>query len=354
MTATAVLPKTMKAAVLLEQRKPLDIWEVSLPAELGIGQVMVKLSFSGICGSQLGEIDGAKGPDRFLPHLLGHEGSGHVVAVGPGVETVKCDDAVVLHWRPSSGLQGKPPVYNCGDQKVNAGWVTTFNDYAVVSENRVTAIPSGSDMRVAALLGCAVTTGYGVIVRDAKLSIGESVVIYGAGGVGLNIVQAAALVSGWPIIAVDMHDSRLELAREFGATHLINASREDAKARIAEIMSGRELDCFIDNTGQPDIIEYGYSQVSARGRVILVGVPKAGSNISIHSLPLHFGKQIRGSQGGGAEPDEDIPRYMELHERGRVRLRELVTREVALDGINEAIAGMRDGSIAGRCLVAFD
>lgn len=354
MTANATLPKTMKAAVLIEQRKPLEMWDVALPAELGIGQVLVKLSYSGICGSQLGEIDGVKGPDRYLPHLLGHEGSGHVVAVGPGVETVRPDDAVVLHWRLSPGIQGKPPVYSHDGQQVNAGWVTTFNDYAVVSENRVTTVPSGSDMRVAALLGCAVTTGYGVIVRDAKLTIGESVVVYGAGGVGLNIVQAAALVSGWPIIAVDLHDNRLELAREFGATHLINASREDAQTRIAEILDGRPLDCFIDNTGRPDIIEYGYSRVSGTGRVILVGVPRAGNDITIHSLPMHFGKQVRGSQGGSAEPDQDIPRYMELHDRGRVRLRELVTREAPLDGVNEAIAGMRDGSIAGRCLITFD
>ncbi|MBF0332071.1 MAG: zinc-binding dehydrogenase [Alphaproteobacteria bacterium] len=346
------IPRDMKAAILVEQRQPLVIGEIALPSTLDVGQVMVRVHFSGICGSQLGEIDGAKGPDKFLPHLLGHEGSGTVLAIGPGVRHVAPGDKVVLHWRKGLGIECAPPAYSWEGRKVNAGWVTTFNEYAIVAENRLTRIPPDSDLEVAALFGCAVTTGFGVVVNNARLTIGESVVVYGAGGVGLNIVQAAALVSAWPIIAVDLHDNRLALAGRMGATHLINAKTEDAPARIAEILGG-QTDVFIDNTGNPEIIQLGYAIAKPQGRVVLVGVPKKGADIRIHSLQLHFGKVLTGSHGGEAVPEIDIPRYQTLHERGRLRLDELITRRCGLDGINDAIAGMRDGSIAGRCMVAL-
>lgn len=345
-------PRTTKAAILVEQRQPLVVAEIGLPQQLDVGQVLVRLAYSGICGSQLGEIDGAKGPDRFLPHLLGHEGSGTVMAVGAGVRHVKPNDKVVLHWRKGLGIEAAPPTYTWQDRIVNAGWVTTFNDWTVVSENRLTVLPADADLDVAALFGCAVTTGFGVVVNNARLTIGESVVVYGAGGVGLNIVQAAALVSAYPIIAVDRFDNRLALARELGATHVINSRNEDAAARIREIVGG-ETDVFIDNTGSPEIIQQGYSLTKPQGRLILVGVPKKGEDIRIHSLPLHFGKQLQGSHGGETVPQQDIPRYHALHVQGRLRLQTLITDRFGLDQINRAIAGMRDGSVTGRCLITF-
>src|SRR6516225_2974488 len=163
----------MKAAILVEQRIPLVVDEIRLPRALSVGQVLVKIHASGICGSQLGEIDGVKGPDSFLPHLLGHEGSGTVIAVGPGVRHVYEGQKVVLHWRKSRGIEAELPVYTWQDRKVNAGWVTTFNEYGIVSENRLTPIPDDSDMDIAALFGCAVTTGFGVVSNNARVKIGE-------------------------------------------------------------------------------------------------------------------------------------------------------------------------------------
>jgi len=346
-------PETMRAAFLVEQKAPLVIDNLTMPQTLEPGQVLVRVLYSGICGSQLGEIDGVKGPDKFLPHLLGHEGSGVVLAVGPGVKHVRVDDKVVLHWRKGLGIESATPRYGWGDKTVNAGWVTTFNTHAIVAENRVTVIPADADMEVAALFGCAVTTGFGVVTNNARIRIGDAVVVFGAGGVGLNIVQAAALSSAYPLIAVDLHDSRLELAKTMGATHLINASKEDAKARIAEILGAAGPDVFIDNTGQPAIIQMGYEITKPQGKVVLVGVPKKGANIDIYSLPLHFGKSLSGSHGGEAEPHLDIPRYESLFRHGRLHLRELLTHRFPLEQINDAIAGMRDGSIAGRCLIAL-
>jgi S-(hydroxymethyl)glutathione dehydrogenase/alcohol dehydrogenase len=343
----------MKAAILVEQSMPLVIDEIRLPRALAVGQVLVKVHASGICGSQLGEIDGVKGPDRFLPHLLGHEGSGTVIAVGPGVRHVQEGQKVVLHWRKSRGIEADPPVYAWRDRRVNAGWVTTFNEYSVVSENRLTPIPDDSDIEIAALFGCAVTTGFGVVSNNARLKIGESVVIFGAGGIGLNIVQAAALVSADPIIAVDLHNGRLDLAKKLGATHAINARNQDTRAEILNVLGEDPLDVFIDNTGSPAVIQMGYELTHAEGRIVLVGVPAKGHNISLYSLPLHFGKQITGSHGGEAVPHIDIPRYYRLYRHGRLNLKALVSQTFSLGEINEAIAGIRDGSISGRCIITM-
>jgi S-(hydroxymethyl)glutathione dehydrogenase/alcohol dehydrogenase len=345
------LPKTTRAAILVEQNKPLAIAEIALPDMLAAGQVLVEVLYSGICGSQLGEIDGAKGPDKFLPHLLGHEGSGKVLAIGPGVTQVRTDDRVVLHWRKGPGIEATPPAYDWNGRKVNAGWVTSFNKYAVISENRLTAIAENSDMRIAPLFGCAVTTGMGVITNDARLQKGESVVIAGAGGIGLNIVQGAALAGGSPIIAIDRFADKLALAQSLGATHTINASASDAAEEIKKILETRPLDVFIDNTGVPAVIEMGYAITGPKGRVILVGVPKKGDNISIYTLPLHFGKTLKGSHGGSAVPEKDIPKYLGFYNEGRLALDEMITDEFPLDEINEAIARMRAGRIRGRCLI---
>lgn len=344
----------MKAAILVEQRRPLVVAEIQLPEKLEVGQVLVRVLTSGICGSQIGEINGVKGADNYLPHLLGHEGCGLVEAVGAGVRHVAVGDKVVLHWRKGPGIEAQPPAYTWEGRKVNAGWVTTFNEYAIVAENRVTRIPADTVPEVAALFGCAVTTGFGVVVNNAKVSIGESVVIFGAGGVGLNIVQAAAMSSGHPVIAVDLYDSKLELARSLGATHTINAAREDAREAIRAIVGNAGVDVFIDNTGQPAVIEMGYELTKAtRGRVVLVGVPKKGDTINIYSLPLHFGKTLSGSHGGEAVPEVDIPRYLSLHGAGKLKLNNLITERFSLDDINQAIDGMRSGAISGRCMIVM-
>src|SRR5690348_6445165 len=234
--------KTAKAAILVQSREPLVVDEFTLPDALGVGQALVKVLHSSICGAQLNEIAAAKGPDRFLPHLLGHEASAQVLEVGPGVTHIKAGDTVVMHWRPSQGIQSPTPAYRWRGQKLNAGWVTTFNEHAIVSENRLTVIPANYDLKVAPLLGCAVTTAVGVINNDAKVKIGESVVVFGAGGVGLNVVQFAGMVGAYPIIAVDLLDSKLAMAKRLGATHCINSrgiSDADLDAQLRKLTDAK-------------------------------------------------------------------------------------------------------------------
>ena len=345
------IPKYTKAAILVEQRKPLVVETVKLPSQLHFGQVLVEVKVSGICGSQLGEIDGVKGPDKYLPHLLGHEGFGKVLKIGPGVKTVEVNDSVILHWRKGLGIESEPPKYTWKEQILNAGWVTTFNKYAVISENRCTTVAPNLNPEVAALFGCAVTTGFGVIENNAKIKIGESLLVFGAGGIGLNIIQAGSLKAAYPIIAVDLFNSRLKLAKKFGATHCINSSEKDVDLEIRAILKDQKLDVFVDNTGNSKIIEKGYGLVHSKGRVVLVGVPKHSSLTSLNTLPLHFGKSLIGSHGGESIPQEDIPRYLRMYEIGSINFDNLITSRFALEEINEAIQTMRLGETAGRVMI---
>ena len=338
------------AAILVQQKAPLVLEEIDVPRP-AMGQVLVKVLTSGICGSQIGEIEGVKGPDRFMPHLLGHEGTGIVLEVGEGVRTVNPNDKVVLHWRKGSGLESTAPVYQSKIGRVNAGWVTTFNEMAIVSENRVTKIPRDFDADIAALFGCAVTTGFGVINNNARLKIGQSIAVFGAGGIGLNIIQAAALVSASPIIAVDLFDNRLALAQSLGATNLINSKRQDAEDQIRQIVGPQGVDVAVDNTGNVGVIETAYRLTGPRGRTVLVGVPPKDSAAAIYTLPLHFEKTLTGSHGGEAQPEHDIPNYVRLHQAGKLHLKPLIGRCYPLTEINQAIDDMRNGALAGRAIV---
>jgi S-(hydroxymethyl)glutathione dehydrogenase/alcohol dehydrogenase len=341
-----------KAAILTALNTPLVIDEIDVPP-LECGQVLVEVHCSGICGAQLGEIAGAKGPDKFLPHLMGHEGGAIVVETGPGVTAVRKGDHVVMHWRKGVGIQARPASYKWNGRTVNAGWVTTFNEYAVVSENRLTVIPNEVDFEIAALMGCAVTTALGLINNDARVKIGQSVAVLGCGGVGLNVVQGAAMVSADPIIAIDIYDHKLEMARQFGATHVINSRQTDLREEVRKIVGSNGVDVFVENTGTVRLIEQAYELTTKTGRTILVGVPRHDQDITIHSLPLHFGKVLTGCEGGHTNPTVDIPRYLKLNRRGKLELDRLITHRFAgLDQINHALDAVRSGE-AGKCVVAI-
>ena len=340
----------MKAAILIESKKSLVVADVDLPAKLEYGQVLVKVCYSGICGAQINEIDAVKGPDKFLPHFLGHEGSGIVKKVGKGVTTVKIGDHVVLHWKESTGIQSSTPKYTWKGKQINAGWVTTFNEQAIISENRLTVIPKDFDMRVAPLFGCSVTTAFGVVNNDAHIKVGESVLIFGIGGVGLNIAQAASMVSAYPIIGIDIYKHKIDMGKNFGITHGLLASSKNLKDEIYRIVGDKGVDIVIETTGNSRVIEQAYNITSSEGKTILVGVPKVNDNISIYSLPLHFKKILTGSHGGSSIPDIDIPRYIRLLNVKKMTLENLITHEFKLSEINQALDLFRTGK-TGRIII---
>ncbi len=341
--------KTAKAAVLARSREPLLVDEIDFPDALQAGQVLVKIYYTSICGAQINEIEAVKGPDKFLPHLLGHEASGIVIETGPGVTHVKPGDTVVLHWRPSQGIQSATPAYRWRGEKLNAGWVTTFNDHAIISENRLTVIPADFDLKLAPLFGCAVTTAAGVVNNDAHVKIGESVVIFGVGGVGLNLVQFAHLVGANPIVAVDLIDGKLDMARSRGATHCLNSGKlADVAGEIRKIVGPKGPDKVLETTGVKSVIELAYDLTGADGACVLVGVPN--EKVTIYTLPIHFNKVLTGSHGGDARPHIDIPRIISLIKAGRISFDGIITHEFPLDRINDALDLVRSGT-AGRVLL---
>ena len=332
------------AAILVEQRKPLVIGEVELPA-LKRGQVLVEIHATRLCGSQIGEIDGVKGPDKFLPHLLGHEAGAIVLEVGADVTNVAPGHRVVCHWRPGAGIDAGGSIYKWNGRDVNAGPITTFQKYAVISENRLTKVPPDTDFDLCCLLADTLTTGFGIINNDAKVKAGESVVIFGVGGIGLGAVLGAKLAGANPIIGIDLHDHKLVKAAEYGLTHQINASRENAADRVKEIL-GELADVTIDGTGNPKVIETAYDLAKLRGgRCVLFGVMPNDQRVCIHTLPLHFGRVLTGSEGGQSQPEFDIPEILGRLGAAKLDVSGFISRRVLLGDLSDVIDGMRRGEV---------
>jgi len=332
----------MKAAVLEQIDAPLAIRDVEL-TELKVGQVLVKILVSGLCGAQLHEIRGHKGNAKFLPHLMGHEGCGIVEEVGPGVTNVKVGDKVVMHWRPGTGIEAPFPSYILDGKLMSSGKVTTLSEYSIVSENRLTTVPQDTPPELCAILGCALTTAMGIIDNEVDLKFGESVAIVGCGGVGLNLIQAAALKSACPIYAIDSNVTKRELCFTAGASFFINSINN---------LDGL-VDVIIDTTGIPEVISECVSKLSNKGRMILVGQPAPGRGIEvINALNLFngMGQTIKATQGGKTNPTEDIPRYVRMHQEGLLDVKQFVTHKFKLNEINEAFDLLKSGN-AGRIII---
>ena len=339
------------AAVLTEINQPLQIEELDVPA-LKEGQVLVKIAYSGVCHTQLNEVRGLKGEDKFLPHTLGHEASGIVEEVGPGVDKVVAEDAVILTWIKGEGRDVPAAGYLRSDgSRVNSGAISTFMNYAVISENRLVPISNEIPLRELPLLGCAIPTGAGIAFNSAEIEAGSSVAVFGVGGVGLCAVIGAGLREAGTIIAVDLLDHKLELARGVGATHRINSSREDVVAVINDITGNTGVDYAIEASGNSQAMEMAFKSVRNNGGLcVLAGNLPAGKTIAIDPLDLIKGKRIVGTWGGETRPDRDIPVYLDLYQSGKLKLDSLITQVYGLQDINQALDDMLKGKV-GRGLI---
>lgn len=332
------------AAVLVQPNAPLELAELEVPA-LQAGQVLVDIAFSGVCHTQLLEWRGHRGDDPYLPHCLGHEGSGIVREVGSGVTKCKPDDRVILSWMKGSGHDVPGTVYNWGGRRVNAGGVTSFARHSVVSENRVVVIRGPIELRDAAFLGCAVPTGAGAVFHTAGVRRGQSVAVFGTGGIGLCSVMAAASISAAPIIAVDVNRDRLEAASKVGATNVIDASATDPVAAIRDVCTGG-VDFAIEATGRPAVMQQALAAVRGRGGVaVVVGNARYGERIEIDPAELNQGKRLLGTWGGDNQPDRDFPRYEELVARGTMDLQPLLSEPYPLSQINQALEDLECGRV---------
>lgn len=340
----------MRAAVLRELGAPLAIEELSVP-DPAHGQVLVRVRASGVCHTQVLEARGKRGPDRFLPHTLGHEGAGVVLAVGPGVTRAAVGDHVILSWMKGKGIDAAPPLYRRGDERVNAGPITTFQELAVVAENRVTPIRKDVPFAEAALVGCAVATGAGSVFNTARVVPGSAVVVFGAGGIGLCAIQAAALAHASRVIAVDVHEKKLALARAFGATDLVDARSRDPVAAVLELTAGKGADYALEAAGRRETMEQAFRAVRrGGGKTVLIGNLPSGTTIAIDPFELIAGKSLVGSWGGDTDTERDFPRYVELFMQGKLKLGELITHRLPLERVNDALELLERGE-AGRVVI---
>ena len=343
--------KTFRAAVLTKLGNPLEIVDIEFPQRLLPGQVLVQILFSGACASQIHEIAGRKGPDPHLPHLLGHEAVGRVAQCGPGVKTVEEGQIVVAHWRKGHGIDAEPAVYNSSFGKINSGQITTFAEFSVIAENRVTPLPEGPGIEDAPLLGCAFSTGFGAVTREALVQPGESAAIIGFGGVGISILKSLKLVSATPIVVVDILESKLKFARQHGADFVVlsAADQTDIVKQVTKYIPGGP-DVVFEVTGHKGAIEDAYSMTHHSGRTVLIGVPNNETPASFQTLPLHLGRRLIGSHGGLAQPEIDIPRIARLVKRGLLKLDDFPKAFFELAHINEALESLRAGTL-GRVLI---
>ena len=341
-----------EAAILFETTKPLRLTQLSIP-ELKPGQVLVEVAYSGICHTQLLEAMGKRGPDKFLPHALGHEGSGKVLKVGQGVKKVKPGDPVVLTWIKGKGAEVPSTDYQSSEGVIHSGAISTFMSRTVTCENRVVPIPPNMPLREAAMLGCAVPTGAGIVMKTAGVRTGSSVAIFGMGGIGLSALLACRLCQAQTIIAIDLVDQKLERARQLGATHTICSRQEDVKESLLKITGNRGVDYAIESAGRKETMEWAFQIVRPEGGLcVLAGNLPYGEKISIDPFDLIKGKRIVGTWGGESEPDKDIPHYAEMYLAGKLSLSSLITHEYSLPEINEALAELDRGGV-GRALIRF-
>ena len=342
----------MKAAILYTQNQPLVIEDLSLPP-LEYGQVLVELVASGLCGSQVLEITGKRGKDLYLPHTLGHEGSGIVLECGPGVTKVKPGDHVVLSWIKGSGIEAPSPRYKTSSHVINSGPITTFQTHSIVSENRITPIAPKIPLEEAALIGCAVSTGLGIALHEAELKPHHSIAVFGVGGIGLNVIQGASLCGTRLILAVDIYNHKLEMAKTLVATHVIRSDLENGIDIIFSLTEGKGVDFAIECAGTRQTMENAFKVTKPKGgKTILAGNLQKGSSIEIDPFDLILGKNIVGTWGGKTNPDRDFPKYLQWYMEGKLKLKELISHRFPLGDINHAFDALRRGEIL-RSIIYF-
>lgn len=341
----------MRAAVLYETGQPLVIEDdVALP-ELRPGHVLVDVALSGVCHSQLHEVRGERGPDRYLPHLLGHEAIGTVSGIGSEVTKVKPGDRVILTWIRGQGLEEPGALYRKGDVTINSGGVTTFSESTIVSENRVVPLPSGLPDEVAPLFGCALMTGVGSVLNIAQPTPDHAVAVWGTGGIGLPAVMAAAACGCRMIVALDVVPEKLDLARRLGATDTVLVDDLDRAAAELNKLSDGGVDFAFEASSRGAVIERAFLSVRpGGGTCVVMSHPAEDDSPRIPPLELHRGRRIRGSWGGESQPDRDIPRFAQLYLDGKLPVELLLSQRYPLDDVNRALDDLEAGRVVRALL----
>ncbi|MBN1191902.1 MAG: Zn-dependent alcohol dehydrogenase [Dehalococcoidales bacterium] len=360
----------MKAAVCYEFKKPLVVEEVKLdPPQKG--EVKIKMVATAVCHSDIHVIRGELFPPSG-PMIAGHESAGYVDEIGEGVYNLKKGDPVIVSLVSSCGycyycIHGMPHLCGnkfplatesrlhtmSGQNIIHIFKTATFAEYAIVDQSQVVKIPDDMPMDAASLLGCGVITGFGSVVKRAVVKAMESVTVIGAGGVGLNAIQGAALSGAYPVIAVDVAESKLKAARDFGATHTVNAKEGDPVEGVKKLTGGRGAQYVFVTVGSISAMQQGFNMSDKRGWTVFVGLPKPQDLFSISPFALlDTERVVTGGYMGSTNLQRDIPEMIDLYKAGKLKLDELVTKHYTLDQINEAIESVERGE-ALRNVIMF-
>ena len=349
----------MKAVVFHQKDAPVVVEDVEV-ADPGEGEVRIAIRSAGLCHSDISAIDGTYGIPT--PTVIGHEGSGVIEAVGPGVRSVKEGDSVVISTLANCGHcpscdTGRPtlcqqppgprkPFRFRGEPAFQFANASTFAEQTVVPESSAIRIPDGVPTAQAALIGCGIITGVGAVLNRAKVAAGETMAIFGAGGIGLNIIQGGVLAGATRIIAVDLLPSKLEWAEQFGATHIVDAREGNAVEQVKELTGGRGVDHSFEAVGSVKAIEQALDALAPGGTMTIVGVTGIGVKAEFVANALRLDKAIQGCRYGTARPHSDFPMLAELYQAGRLKIDELITRHYALDDVHQAMEDLERGELA--------
>jgi NDMA-dependent alcohol dehydrogenase len=359
-----------KAAVCTAIDTPLEVLDVDLEAPKA-GEVRIRLGASGVCHSDLSVTNGTL--PIALPAVLGHEGAGTITEIGEGVEHLEVGDHAVISWVPQCGQcyfcqRGQGELCEVGSVASMSGGLLdmttrfshdgtplnvmaasgTFSEETVVPAIGAVKVADDIPLADAALIGCGVLTGFGAAVNTATIRQGDTVAVVGCGGVGLNVIQGAKHAGADRIIAVDMVDGKLATAQKFGATDTVNAGDGDPVGQVMALSSGRGADVAFEVIGLGPTIEQAFQMTRRGGQAIIVGVPRFDVTFQLSPAMdlLVQEKQIRGSWYGSSNVHEDVPKLARLYQDGKLKLDELISKEITLDEVNEALANMGSGEIA--------
>ncbi len=359
----------MKAAVLYAPNQPLVIEDIEVD-EPQAGEVLIKTAATGVCHSDLHFMEGKW--MYPMPVVLGHESAGTVEKVGPGVTNVKVGDRVVVAFVQSCGscdrcVTGRPNLCSNGQSLNRMGRIklngqpmmqfagmSAFAEKQLVSDKACVKIPDGVPMEVAALVGCSVMTGVGAVTNTVKLQVGQTVAVVGCGGVGLNIIQGAKLAGASRIIAVDLMESKLAAAKEFGATDIVDASSGDAVAQV-QAMTGGGVDYAFEAIGLMKTAQQCWEMAARGGQAVIVGMLPLMEQLTLSNAGMSFlgEKGIVGSFYGSTRQTYDMPWLMELYRQKRLKIDELISRRYELGQINEAYEALKGGEV-NRSVIMFN
>ncbi len=334
----------IKAAVLEKIKKPLKIKNLNYN-RLSRGQVLVKIYFSGVCGSQIMEINGSRGKDKWLPHCLGHEASGEVEAIGDGVKKVRKGDKVILTWLECTGIDANNAIYESDSKKINSGKITTFSNYTIVSENRVIKKPKNINMKNAVLYGCAIPTGFGMVINEVKPKKSQQILLIGLGGIGMSVLMGLKCLKHSSVIIADISKQKLEFAKKMGFRNCVDTSKENL-GNYLNGLENKDIDICIETAGKVKTIELGFSLIKYNGgKLYFASHPDSNHLIKINPHELIRGKNIFGSWGGKTQPDKDIPKIAKMINKNKIELSNLLFKTYPLNKINLAINDLKAGNV---------